>query len=350
MLRTAPLRAENPSQYREEEESGGPQFLYNCDRVEETSWPCVRCTFHNKRCTERCELCGKGRKGWQRGSEEGDGGSKEEEGLVGGDLAVSQVSDVGVTLFAIIPCSLKPVLNGALRGVIALLGSFAGAVAGAVAAQPSRGGILRGIGLGALAGAIVSVEALETSQLLFDGGSEPASRRRSESRNTSGSSSSSSGTTTTEAPGGGAPTFFSRLGRFHVSLFHWDTFSVNSGLEYALRELRLPPEVLIRITNTNGRYAYPTRDVGGGSAGGSAFGSRPSGLSPNELKEIPYEKASTTHGQCTICFESFKAGEHVRILPHCNHTFHARCLDPWLRKKRSCPLCRSDLGCGGGQD
>ncbi|KAK9456632.1 hypothetical protein V1511DRAFT_520615 [Dipodascopsis uninucleata] len=47
--------------------------------------------------------------------------------------------------------------------------------------------------------------------------------------------------------------------------------------------------------------------------------------------------------ECPICFEPFKAGQNLRVLP-CHHGFHADCVDPWLLNSSSqCPLCRVDL-------
>lgn len=30
-----------------------------------------------------------------------------------------------------------------------------------------------------------------------------------------------------------------------------------------------------------------------------------------------------------------------RLLPDCRHSFHAACIDPWLRSKPACPVCRT---------
>ncbi|KEH21037.1 zinc finger, C3HC4 type (RING finger) protein [Medicago truncatula] len=37
--------------------------------------------------------------------------------------------------------------------------------------------------------------------------------------------------------------------------------------------------------------------------------------------------------------------DHVRTLPLCSHSFHVVCIDAWLTKQPSCPLCRSCLRC-----
>ncbi|TVU02360.1 hypothetical protein EJB05_52145, partial [Eragrostis curvula] len=46
---------------------------------------------------------------------------------------------------------------------------------------------------------------------------------------------------------------------------------------------------------------------------------------------------------CPICLGEFAEGEKVRALPLCGHGFHADCVDPWLRTRASCPLCRASL-------
>jgi hypothetical protein len=46
---------------------------------------------------------------------------------------------------------------------------------------------------------------------------------------------------------------------------------------------------------------------------------------------------------CFICFEKYKEKELKRKLPNCNHFFHKKCIDKWLKNKSTCPHCRSDL-------
>uniref|UniRef100_T1IL97 RING-type domain-containing protein n=1 Tax=Strigamia maritima TaxID=126957 RepID=T1IL97_STRMM len=45
---------------------------------------------------------------------------------------------------------------------------------------------------------------------------------------------------------------------------------------------------------------------------------------------------------CVICLETEKFGQQVKDLP-CSHVFHSKCIDTWLVKNYSCPLCRKDL-------
>lgn len=46
---------------------------------------------------------------------------------------------------------------------------------------------------------------------------------------------------------------------------------------------------------------------------------------------------------CFICMENYKINELKRKLPSCNHCFHKKCIDKWLKKRASCPVCRNNL-------
>ncbi|KAG1362224.1 RING-H2 finger protein ATL79 [Cocos nucifera] len=45
--------------------------------------------------------------------------------------------------------------------------------------------------------------------------------------------------------------------------------------------------------------------------------------------------------ECAICLSEFGEGEHVRVLPACNHGFHVNCVQAWLATRSSCPTCRT---------
>jgi hypothetical protein len=46
---------------------------------------------------------------------------------------------------------------------------------------------------------------------------------------------------------------------------------------------------------------------------------------------------------CLICMENYKELELKRLLPSCKHYFHKKCIDKWLKKNASCPICRNKL-------
>ncbi|XP_048131638.1 RING-H2 finger protein ATL47-like [Rhodamnia argentea] len=47
---------------------------------------------------------------------------------------------------------------------------------------------------------------------------------------------------------------------------------------------------------------------------------------------------------CTICLSEYQPKEMLRTIPKCGHYFHAQCIDLWLRRNASCPLCRDHKG------
>ena len=73
------------------------------------------------------------------------------------------------------------------------------------------------------------------------------------------------------------------------------------------------------------------------------------GIKKKVLKKFPIViysaelKLPNLDTECMICLSEFTKGEKVRILPKCNHGFHVRCIDKWLKENSSCPKCRQCL-------
>ncbi|PUZ77596.1 hypothetical protein GQ55_1G385300 [Panicum hallii var. hallii] len=69
------------------------------------------------------------------------------------------------------------------------------------------------------------------------------------------------------------------------------------------------------------------------------------GLSAEQVGELPCHecKEGPGAGECAVCLEAFRAGDRRRVLPGCEHGFHAECVDSWLRKSRRCPICRGEV-------
>lgn len=75
------------------------------------------------------------------------------------------------------------------------------------------------------------------------------------------------------------------------------------------------------------------------------------GPTPPSLPAFAYNRAlqkkvADTGGDepaaCAVCLGAFESGEMVRLLPVCLHLYHAECIDPWLLKHSTCPVCRSE--------
>ncbi|PWA39493.1 zinc finger, RING/FYVE/PHD-type [Artemisia annua] len=73
--------------------------------------------------------------------------------------------------------------------------------------------------------------------------------------------------------------------------------------------------------------------------------SRCSGLDKTIIELLPSFKFSTLKGwknglECSVCLSAFEDVEVLRLLPKCKHAFHIDCIDQWLEKHSTCPLCR----------
>ncbi|CAN6164308.1 unnamed protein product [Urochloa humidicola] len=85
----------------------------------------------------------------------------------------------------------------------------------------------------------------------------------------------------------------------------------------------------------------------------AAAGCSGGGLSAGDLGKLPchdFKQAAEAAdggaagaGDCAVCLEAFEPGDRCRQLPRCEHSFHAECVDSWLRKSGACPVCRADV-------
>jgi len=67
------------------------------------------------------------------------------------------------------------------------------------------------------------------------------------------------------------------------------------------------------------------------------------GCSSSEISSLPLVEwkefsSQVDNVKCTICLDDFDHRESVKQLP-CGHPFHSHCIDTWLYRKRTCPLC-----------
>ncbi|KAF8700778.1 hypothetical protein HU200_010243 [Digitaria exilis] len=75
------------------------------------------------------------------------------------------------------------------------------------------------------------------------------------------------------------------------------------------------------------------------------------GMSRDLIDRIPKMRFSAANNRdqetdsscCSVCLQDFGAQQFVRALPHCQHVFHVRCIDNWLLRHASCPLCRAGV-------
>ncbi|KAJ8564472.1 hypothetical protein K7X08_000932 [Anisodus acutangulus] len=73
--------------------------------------------------------------------------------------------------------------------------------------------------------------------------------------------------------------------------------------------------------------------------------SRSSGIDKTVVESLPFFRFSLLRGskqglECSVCLSKFEDIEILRLLPMCKHAFHINCIDQWLEKHSTCPLCR----------
>ncbi|XP_062105894.1 E3 ubiquitin-protein ligase ATL41-like [Humulus lupulus] len=75
------------------------------------------------------------------------------------------------------------------------------------------------------------------------------------------------------------------------------------------------------------------------------------GLEPSVIASLPVFTFNCTgsidldqdrSNECAVCLSNLEEGERARLLPNCNHTFHAECIDKWLSSQSTCPICRTE--------
>ncbi|XVF88594.1 hypothetical protein PTKIN_Ptkin19aG0063400 [Pterospermum kingtungense] len=76
--------------------------------------------------------------------------------------------------------------------------------------------------------------------------------------------------------------------------------------------------------------------------------SRFSGIDKKAIESLPFFRFSSLKGskqglECAVCLSKFEDIEILRLLPTCKHAFHIDCIDQWLEKHSSCPLCRQKV-------
>ncbi|KAM1857363.1 hypothetical protein ACFX14_007477 [Malus domestica] len=188
----------------------------------------------------------------------------------------------------------KRVVFAAFTCFLALGGAVVGAIHGAIKGQTTETGFLNGAGIGGLTGAIAAIQLMD---LAVDG--ELLSKVAFLVGMVNGK------------------VFMEWVSSALLKAYHWQV----SNLETAYREIS---EIY---------------DIGGMK-----------GLSHDCIQKLPQSTFHSSRSSniiescsefcCSICLQEFKDGENARELPICGHLFHMACIDQWLKRQASCPMCR----------
>ncbi|XP_051134025.1 NEP1-interacting protein 1-like [Andrographis paniculata] len=179
--------------------------------------------------------------------------------------------------------------------IFALGGATIGAITGAIKGQTTETGLCRGFGVGAVAGAITGVQLMD----LIANGEQ-----------------------------------FSKVALI-CSLVNGKIF-----MEWVSPAVLKAYQWQVSTTDTNLREISDIFEV-----------NSVRGLSPDKINELPvyqYHKykliaTSGSETSCAICLQDLKGGDCARLLPSCSHFFHLQCIDEWLTRQGTCPMCRKDV-------
>ncbi|KAG8637022.1 NEP1-interacting protein 1 isoform X1 [Manihot esculenta] len=188
--------------------------------------------------------------------------------------------------------AMKKAVFAAFTCILALGGAAVGTVIGAMKGQTTEIGFLRGSGIGAVAGAITAVQLLES---VSDG--EPLSK---------------------------VALIYSLMnGKVFME---WVSPAVLKAYQWQISAMETTYREISDIYDTSGNR----------------------GLSKNCIEKLPQLTLQHSHNFdqchqfcCSICLQDLKDGESVRKIPYCGHLFHMDCLDKWLARNGSCPMCRN---------
>lgn len=196
------------------------------------------------------------------------------------------------------------IISAILTFCFALVGTLLGAMTGALIGQETESGFIRGSAIGAISGAVFSIEVFESSLVLWK--------------------SDESG--------------------IGCLLYLIDVIA--SLLSGRLVRERIGPAMLSAVQNQMGAVEITFDEVQNIFDIGGA-----KGLPRDSVDKIPKITITSDHNvdasgervSCSVCLQDFQLGETGRSLPYCHHMFHQPCIDRWLIKHGSCPLCRRDL-------
>ncbi|WZZ76806.1 hypothetical protein YC2023_088176 [Brassica napus] len=200
------------------------------------------------------------------------------------------------------------------------LGTLLGAVTGALIGQETESGFIRGAAVGAISGAVFSIEVFESSLLLW---------KSNESR---------FGCLLYLVRASWKLLCFLVLKLSKLILVDVIVSLISGRL---VRE-RIGPAMLSAVQSQMGAADATFDDLSSiFDTGGSK------GLTVDVVDKIPKiiitGDASGNKDSCSVCLQDFQLGETARSLPHCHHMFHLPCIDNWLLRHGSCPMCRRDL-------
>ncbi|KAL2473038.1 RING/U-box superfamily protein [Forsythia ovata] len=177
-----------------------------------------------------------------------------------------------------------------LACILALGGVAIGVLAGAIKGQTTETGFLRGAGVGAMAGVITALQLME---LIVNG--EPLSE-----------------VALIPCSLVNGKIFMEWLSSAVLKAYQWQVSTMETSSSTEVSDI-------FEVNSARG-------------------------LSIDEIKKLPsYKHYSMETVNCTICLQDFENGDCARMLPSCRHSHHIHCIDEWLIRNGTCPICRENV-------
>ncbi|CAL5004812.1 unnamed protein product [Urochloa decumbens] len=199
----------------------------------------------------------------------------------------------------------RAVVRGIITFVFAAVGMVLGAVTGALIGLATESGLVRGAGIGAISGAVVSMEVVDSSVAIWR--------------------SHDSGIWTV----------------LYVLDVIWSLLTGRLVREKVDPAVQSAVDSQMNAVDAPFREMAPTLADVFETAAAAAKGMPAAAIAALPVTTFTHE--CMDDAGCSVCLQDFEAGEAARSLPECGHTFHLPCIDAWLLRHASCPLCRRAL-------
>ncbi|CAG9329699.1 unnamed protein product [Blepharisma stoltei] len=95
-------------------------------------------------------------------------------------------------------------------------------------------------------------------------------------------------------------------------------------IEYLNQQLGSFDDIINQLSRRNGQQTHPASEE-----------------SINRLKKRIVQRGEEIQ-KCSVCMDDIAEGTEANVLS-CSHAFHPDCIQPWLRVKNTCPVCRKEV-------
>uniref|UniRef100_A0A0E0IFI6 RING-type domain-containing protein n=1 Tax=Oryza nivara TaxID=4536 RepID=A0A0E0IFI6_ORYNI len=200
------------------------------------------------------------------------------------------------------------VARGIVTFVFATVGTILGAITGGLIGLATESGMVRGTGIGAISGAVVAMEVVDSSVAMW--------------------CSHDSG-------------IWSVL---YVLDVIWSLLTGRLVREKVDPAVQNAVDSQMNAADAPFRESAPTLaemfDTGIPGVAAAATGMPADAIAALPVTTFAAAAGGDDRAGCSVCLQDLEDGERARRLPECGHTFHLHCIDSWLLRHASCPLCR----------